>query len=109
MPLSYPHQLVITKTPGLLAFPHNITFLLQLHRQSPAHSLVEIRQETVRLYGIKKGAHAFKNVLNIIDNVMRERHSGFGYLELCLYDKGDLMHGVSNINQSQHSLLTDLD
>ena len=63
MPLSYPDQLVITKTPGLLNVPHNLTFLHQLHRDKPDIKLLfVVKHPIARIIGdivheFTQGAH----------------------------------------------------
>ena len=63
MPLAYPDQLVITKTPGLVDIPHNTPFLTLLHRDKPDIKLLFVVKNPIeRIIGdivheYTQGAH----------------------------------------------------
>ena len=48
MPLSYPDQQVITKVPGVLQFPGNITFLRMLRDDIPDIKLLFVVKDPVQ-------------------------------------------------------------
>ena len=63
MPLSYPDQLVITKTPGLLQHPGNITYLQMLRDDIPDIKLLFIVKNPIQriisdiIHEFVSGAH----------------------------------------------------
>ena len=63
MPLAYPHQRVITKTPGLVDIPRNLTFLRLLHADKPDIKLLFVVKDPIeRIIGdivheYSQGAH----------------------------------------------------
>ena len=63
MPLAYPNQLVITKTPGLVDRPHDLTFLRLLYRDKPDIKLLFVVKNPIeRIIGdivheYSQGAH----------------------------------------------------
>lgn len=62
MPLSYPDQQVITKSPGVLQFPGNITFLQMLRDEIPDIKLLFVVKDPVQ---------------RIIGDIIHEFKSGF--------------------------------
>lgn len=74
MPLSYPGQQAITKTPGLLQFPGNTTFLQMLRDDIPNIKLLFVVKNPVQ---------------RIIGDIIHEYTSGYHryadkFLQLCM-------------------------
>lgn len=63
MPISYPHQLIITKTPGILQFPGNDTYLRRLREDIPDIKLLFIVKNPIQrmigdiVHEYSSGAH----------------------------------------------------